>query len=40
MRKLPVTKGDPTSIIKLRNPAWAEEIAAQLGKAAGTTDVS
>ena len=34
MRKLPVPKGDPTSIMKIRNPAWAEEITAQLGKAA------
>jgi TolB-like protein/Flp pilus assembly protein TadD len=36
MRKLPIPKGDPTSIMKARNPAWAEEISAQLGKAAGT----
>ena len=27
MRKLPVPKGDPTSIMMTRNPAWAEEIA-------------
>ena len=30
MRTLPAPKGDPTAIMKIRNPAWAAEIAAAL----------
>ena len=33
MRQLPAAKGDPTGIMKRRNPEWSEEINAQLRKA-------
>jgi hypothetical protein len=33
MRQLPAPKGDPTEIMKRRNPEWSEEIDAQLRKA-------
>ena len=33
MRRLPAPKGDPTSIMRARNPEWAEDVACQLGKA-------
>jgi len=32
MRQLPAPKGDPTSIMRARNPEWAENIACQLRK--------
>jgi tetratricopeptide (TPR) repeat protein len=35
MRRAPVPKGDPTAMMRKRNPKWATEIAAQLRKAAG-----
>lgn len=34
MRNAPAPKGDPTAIMRKRNPKWAAEIAAQLRKAA------
>jgi TolB-like protein len=34
MRNSPAPKGDPTAIMRKRNPKWATEIAAQLRKAA------
>jgi TolB-like protein len=34
MRSAPTPKGDPTAIMRKRNPRWATEIAAQLRKAA------
>jgi predicted Zn-dependent protease len=34
MRRAPAPKGDPTAIMRKRNPTWATEIAAQLRKAA------
>jgi TolB-like protein/Tfp pilus assembly protein PilF len=34
MRKLAAPNGDPTRMMKLRNPKWADEITAQLRKAA------
>jgi TolB-like protein/Tfp pilus assembly protein PilF len=34
MHNLAAPKGDPTRIMKLRNPKWADEITAQLRKAA------
>jgi TolB-like protein len=33
MRHVPAPKGDPTAIMRSRNPQWAAEIAAQLRKA-------
>lgn len=35
MRRLPTPKGDPTTIMKVRNPEWASEIASQLQKVQG-----
>jgi hypothetical protein len=34
MRNAPAPKGDPTAVMRKRNPKWATEIAAQLRKAA------
>jgi tetratricopeptide (TPR) repeat protein len=34
MRNAPAPKGDPTTIMRKRNPKWATEMAAQLRKAA------
>jgi TolB-like protein len=34
MRTAPTPKGDPTAVMRKRNPEWAAEIAAQLRKAA------
>jgi len=34
MRNAPAPKGDPTAIMRKRNPKWAAEMAAQLRKAA------
>ena len=34
MRQVPTSKGDPTTIMRQRNPEWAAEIVAQLRKAA------
>jgi hypothetical protein len=33
MRRLPAPAGDPTAIMKVRNPDWAKDIASQLHKA-------
>jgi hypothetical protein len=33
MRRLPAPTGDPTAIMKIRNPEWAKDIASQLQKA-------
>jgi TolB-like protein/Tfp pilus assembly protein PilF len=33
MRRLPAPAGDPTAIMKIRNPEWAKDIASQLHKA-------
>ncbi len=33
MHRLPAAKGDPTTIMRERNPEWAKEIALQLSKA-------
>jgi tetratricopeptide (TPR) repeat protein len=33
MRRLPEAKGDPTAIMKARNPEWAKDIASQLHRA-------
>jgi tetratricopeptide (TPR) repeat protein len=33
MRSAPALKGDPTAIMRKRNPKWADEIAAQIRRA-------